>query len=397
MPLTNLQVQQAKARGKKEKLWDGGGLYLEVPPSGSKRWRLKYRFAGKEKLISLGVYPQVSLKEAREQRDHAKQLLEKGINPSEQRKSTIAQAMPSATNSFEAVSREWHALKKPQWSEKHSQTISSRLENNIYPWLGARPIDQITAPELLESLRRIEDRGAIETARRVRGICSEVFGFAIATGKATLNPARDLKIALSARQQEHLAAVTEPDKVGALLRMIDGYEGSLTVRCGLKLAPLLFARPGELRTAKWEEIDLNAAEWRYVASKTKQPHIVPLARQAIAVLEDLKPLTGSGIYVFPNDRDPKRPMTDNALLGALRRLGISKEEMTIHGWRAVARTLLDEVLNFRPDFIEHQLAHSVRDPNGRAYNRTAYLPQRHQMMQAWADYLDDLRRSVASD
>lgn len=392
MPLTNLQVQQTKASAKKAKLWDGGGLYLEIPPSGNKRWRLKYRFEGKEKLISLGVYPEVSLKQARARREDAKQLLEQGINPSDQRRAPIPPAESSDANSFETVSREWFERKKPQWTLRHSQTIIRRLELNIYPWLGSRPIDEISAPELLTALRRIEDRGAMETANRVRGICSEVFRFAIAIGRATRDPAADLRSALSARKKEHLSALTKPHEVGALLRMIDGYEGTLTVRCGLRLAPLLFARPGELRQAKWEDINFQAAEWHYVASKTKQPHIVPLARQAIAILEELKPLTGSGVYVFPNERSPGKPMTDNALLAALRRMGIPKEDMTIHGWRAVARTLLDEVLNFRPDFIEQQLAHAVKDPNGRAYNRTAYLPQRHEMMQAWADYLDELRR-----
>ena len=274
--------------------------------------------------------------------------------------------------------------------------LVSRLERDIFPWMGSRPVAAITAPELLAVVRRIEQRGALESAHRTLRICGQVFRYAVATGRAQRDPTGDLRGALPPVKGGHFAAITEPKQVGPLLRVLDGYQGTLIVRCALRLAPLVFARPGELRHARWSDIDLETAEWRYTVTKTSIPHIVPLSRQAVAILRELYPLTGQGRYVFPSARTPRgdRPMSDNAILAALRRMGIGKEEMTGHGFRAMARTILDEVLGFRPDFIEHQLAHAVRDPNGRAYNRTAYLPERKKMMQMWADYLDQLKADL---
>jgi len=391
MPLTDTAIRNAKPDDKTRKLFDGGGLYLEVSPSGGKWWRLKYRYGGKEKRLSLGVYPDVSLKDARERRDEARKLLANDIDPSEHRRAQKAAKEERAANSFEVVAREWHAKHLPSWTGKHAETILRRLELNVFPWLGGKPIADITAPQLLQVVRRIEERGALETAHRVLGCCGQVFRYAVATGRAERDPSGDLRGALPPVKSQHFAAVTEPDKIAAVLRAIEGYEGTLPVRCALRLAPLVFVRPGELRKAEWADIDLDAAEWRYIVTKTKTPHIVPLSRQAVAILRELQPLTGRGRYVFPSARSASRPMSDNAVLAALRRMGIGKDEMSGHGFRAMARTILDEVLGFRPDYIEHQLAHAVRDPNGRAYNRTAHLPERRKMMQAWADYLDKLK------
>ena len=391
MPLSGTAVRNAKPGEKTRKMFDAGGLYLEVAPSGGKWWRLKYRYGGKEKRLSLGVYPDVSLKDARERRDEARKLLTNDIDPSERRQAQKAAKEEQATNSFEAVAREWHGKHQPSWTDKHAETIIRRLELNVFPWLGSKPIANISAPQLLQVIRRIEERGALETAHRVLGCCGQVFRYAVATGRAERDPSNDLRGALPPVKSQHFAAVTEPNEIAAVLRAIDGYEGTLPVRCALRLAPLVFVRPGELRKAEWTDIDLDAAEWRYTVTKTNTPHIVPLSRQAVAILRELQPLTGRGRYVFPSARSASRPMSDNAVLAAMRRMGIGKDEMSGHGFRAMARTILDEVLGFRPDFIEHQLAHAVRDPNGRAYNRTAHLPERHKMMQAWADYLDTLK------
>jgi integrase len=275
----------------------------------------------------------------------------------------------------------------------HAKAILRRLELNIFPWLGDRPIIEIKAPEVLMALRRIESRGALESAHRVKIICGQIFRYAVATGRAERDPVADLKGALPPTRSKHLAAITNPEKVGGLLRAIDGYEGSFVTKCALKLAPLLFVRPGELRQMEWAEIDFESAEWNIPAEKMKtgRPHLVPLARQSLAILKDIQPLTGAGRYVFPSPRTSKRPMSNNGVLSALRRMGFEKDEMSGHGFRAMARTILDEVLQIRPDFIEHQLAHAVRDPLGRAYNRTKHLKERYRMMQTWADYLDGLK------
>lgn len=391
MPLTDTAIRNAKPGDKTIKLFDERGLYLEVSPAGGKWWRLKYRFDGKEKRLSLGVYPDVSLKDARERRDTARKLLADGTDPSENRKAQKSARAGRAANSFEVVAREWYAKYSATWAKDHGNRIIRRFERDIFPWIGARPIAEITAPELLAVVRRIEDRGALETAHRALGNCGQVFRYAVATGRAERDPSGDLRGALPPVKGEHFAATTDPKRVGEILRALDGYQGTLTVRCALRLAPLVFVRPGELRKAEWADIDLDAAEWRYTVTKTNTPHIVPLSRQAVAILRELQPLTGRGQFVFPGARSNGRPMSDNAILAAMRRMGIGKEEMSGHGFRAVARTILDEVLGVRPDYIEHQLAHAVRDPNGRAYNRTAHLPERRKMMQQWADYLDKLK------
>ncbi|MDE2758645.1 MAG: integrase arm-type DNA-binding domain-containing protein [Acidobacteriota bacterium] len=393
MPLTDVAVRRAQPNKKSRKIFDGRGLYLEVSPRGGKWWRVKYRFEGKDKRISLGVYPHVSLKEARRRCEDARRLLVGGVDPSAHRQALKAAKAQRDSNTFEAVAREWFTKQAPIWAPSHSSLIMSRLQRNIFPWLGAKPIAGINASQLLEVVRRIEQRGVLETAHRVLQNCGQVFRYAVATGRAERDLSADLRGALSPVKKKHFASLTDPKNVGPLLRVLDGYQGSLIVRCALRLAPLVFVRPGELRRAEWSDIDLEAAEWRLTITKTNTPHLVPLSRQAVEVLRELYPLTGHGRFVFPSGRTPRgeRPMSENAVLAALRRLGIGKDEMTGHGFRAMARTLLDEVLGFRPDYIEHQLAHVVRDPLGRAYNRTAHLPQRREMMQEWADYLDRLR------
>jgi integrase len=392
MPLTNTAIRNAKPGDKTIKLYDERGLYLEVSPNGGKWWRLKYRYNGKEKRLSLGVYPDVTLKMARDRRDESRKLLADGIDPSANRKAK--KLANGGGNSFEIVAREWFIKYSTNWTADHGGRIIRRLERDVFPWIGDKPIAKITAPELLSVIQRIEKRGALETAHRALGNCGQVFRYAIATGRAERDPSGDLRDALPPAKGEHFAAITEPKQVAEILRAIDGYEGSLTVRCALRLAPLVFVRPGELRKAQWADIDFDNAEWRYMVTKTDTQHIVPLSRQAVEILKEIQPLTGYGSYVFPSARGNGRPMSDNAILAAMRRMGIGKEEMSGHGFRAMARTILDEVLGIRPDFIEHQLAHAVRDPNGRAYNRTAHLPERIKMMQSWADYLDKLKAGV---
>lgn len=391
MTLTVTEVKNAKPGAKPQRLYDERGLYLEISPKGGKWWRFKYRIDGKEKRLSLGVYPDISLKDAREGREEARKLVAKKIDPSVRRKAEKDLRFSNGANTFEVVAREWWTKQIPTWSEIHAENVIARLEKNIFPWLGNRPIADITAPELLTVVRKIEDRGAIETAHRTLGICGTVFRYGIATGRAERDVAADLRGALAPVKKKHLAAVVDPKRVGELLLEIHAYEGTMPVQCALRLAPLVFVRPGELRTAMWVDIDLENARWTYEVTKTKTPHIVPLATQAVEILNEIRPLTGNREYVFPSARSPRRPMSNNAILAALRRMGIPKEEMSGHGFRAMARTILDEVLGFRPDIIEHQLAHQVRDPLGRAYNRTAHLPERQEMMQAWADYLEALR------
>jgi len=392
MPLTDTAIRKAKPEAKPRKMFDERGLFLLVSPKGGKWWRFKYRFDGKEKQLSLGVYPDVSLKDARDRRDDARKLLANDIDPSENRKAKKAAKGERAVNSFEVVAREWFAKKSTSWVPSHADRIIRRLERDIFPWIGGKPLADITPPELLGVLRRIESRGAFETTHRALSNCGQVFRYAIATGRAERDPSGDLRGALPPVKGGHFAAITEPKRVAELLRMIDSYErGTLTVHCALRLAPLVFVRPGELRHAEWADIDLDAAVWRFTVTKTQTQHIVPLSRQAVNILRELEPLTGRGRYVFPGSRSAARPMSDGAIPGALRALEIRKEEMSAHGFRAMARTLLDEARGVRPDFIEHQLAHAVRDPNGRAYNRTAHLPERRKMMQDWADYLDKLK------
>jgi integrase len=401
MSLTDTAIRNAKPKitpsgsvtTKPYKMGDAGGLYLEVAPSGGKWWRFKYRFEGKEKRVSLGVYPDVSLKDARQRRDEARKLVAAGVDPGENRKAQRLARADQAANSFEVVAREWFGKYKPTWTDGHSSKIIARLERDVFPWIGARPIAELKAPELLTCLRRVEDRGALETAHRALQNCGQVMRYAIATGRAERDIATDLRGALPPVKPSHHAAITDPMKTAELLRAIDAYEGTLITKCALRLAPLLFVRPGELRNAEWIEINLEDAEWNIPAARMKmnEPHLVPLCTQAVEILTELRALTGSGRYVFPGARTNGRPMSDNAILAALRRMGYAKDEMSGHGFRAMARTILDEVLGVRPDYIEHQLAHAVRDPNGRAYNRTAHLVERRMMMQRWADYLDKIK------
>ena len=391
MPLTDSAVRSVKPSKRPVKLFDERGLYLEVSPAGGKWWRFKYRFCGKENRLSLGVYPDVSLKEARDRRETVRKLVADGVDPSENRKAVKSARSNSFSNSFEVVTREWFAKYSVTWAANHGSRVIRLFERDIFPWIGTLPISNTTSPQLLTVVRRIESRGALETAHRALANCGQVFRYAIATGRATNNPTEALRGALPPVKGHHFAATTDPKELAAILRAMDGYEGTPPVSCALRLAPLVFVRPGELRKAEWAHIDLDGAEWRYTVTKTNVQHIVPLARQVVDILRELEPITGSGQFVFPSARSNARPMSDNAILAAMRRMGIDKDEMSGHGFRAAARTILDEVLGVRPDFIEHQLAHAVRDPNGRAYNRTAHLLERKKMMQQWADYLDKLK------
>ena len=399
MALTDVKVRNEKPGERQVKLTDGEGMYLLITPAGKqspaggKCWRLKYRYDGKEKVLALGTYPEVSLADARDKRAAARKLLANGVDPGEVRKAQKAAKLTSAENSFEVVAREWHMKFTPTWTEGHAGTILARLEQNVFPWLGKRPIAEIEAPDVLAALRRIEARGALETAHRVKTICGQVFRYAIATGRAKRDVAADLKGAMPQADPTRHAAVTDPKEVAGLLRAIDGYKGGFIVRCALRLAPLVFVRPGELRQAEWSEIDFEAEQWNIPAErmKMKVAHIVPLSAQALDILRDLQPLTGTSRYVFPSGRSYHRCMSENGVNAGLRSLGYDKHTMTGHGFRAMARTILDEVLQVRVDFIEHQLAHTVKDPNGRAYNRTTHLDERRRMMQIWADYLDGLK------
>ncbi len=391
MALTDTAIKNTKASIKTIRKYDSGGLYLEIPPTGNKRWRFKYSYIGKEKLISLGVYPEVKLRQARERRDKMRKLLANGIDPSAHRKAMKGVQVENAANSFDVVAREWLDKRGAILAPAHKARVLRRIERDLIPWLGRKPIIEITPRDVLGCMRRIEERGALSTAHRALQNCSQIFRYAVATGRADRDVTVDLRGALPPVQEGHFAAITEPERVGELLRALDGYSGTFVVKCALRFAPLVFVRPGELRRAKWADIDLNAGEWRFVATKTNTQHIVPLSRQALEILNELYPLTSASEYVFPSGRGFARPMSDNAILAGLRRMGISSEEMCGHGFRAMARTILDEVLNYPAHLIEHQLAHAVNDANGRAYNRTAHLPQRKQMMQAWGDYLDELK------
>lgn len=392
MPLTDTQIKAIKPEERDRKFSDEKGLYLLVRPSGGKLWRLKYRFGGKEKLLALGGYPDVSLRQARERRDEARKKIADGIDPGEHRKIAKAAGAEKSANSFEIIAREWFSKMAPSWAPSHSDRIIRRLERDIFPWLGARPITEITPPDLLGTVRRIEARGPIETAHRALQNCSQVFRYAIATGRAVRDPSADLRGALPPAKGKHFAALTDTREVGALLRAIESFTGTFIVKSALSLAPLVFARPGELRKARWEEINLDTGEWRYFVTKTKSDHLVPLASQAIEILRELYPLTGRNEWVFPGMRDHQKPMSEAAINAALRRMGYdTKTEITGHGFRAMARTILHEKLGFEPAVIEHQLAHRVPDALGTAYNRTKFIKERRIMMQAWADYLGQMK------
>ncbi|MCJ8005745.1 integrase arm-type DNA-binding domain-containing protein [Staphylococcus aureus] len=391
MPLTDVAIRRAKPADKPQKLSDAGGLYLYITVAGAKSWRWKYRFGGKEKVLALGLYPDVSLANARDARDDARRLLRGGVDPGEQKKAAATAAVVDAASSFEAIAREW--LTARPWVPTYSKKVEAWFENDVFPHIGKLRAADLKASDFLKIARKMEERQAFESAHRVMQNCGQVMRYAVATDRAERNPVADLRGALVPPPERNHAAVVDPVQLGGLLRALHAYRGAGIVSTALKLAPLVFVRPGELRQAEWAEMDLDAGLWSIPAARMKmrQPHIVPLARQAVEILRELKPYTESGKYVFPARGKKDRPMSEVAVLAALRAMGFDKDTVTGHGFRATARTLLDEVLGFRPDIIEHQLAHAVRDPNGRAYNRTTHLDERVRMMQEWADYLDRLR------
>ncbi len=393
-PLTDLQVSKAKPRPDEYKLSDGGGLHLLVTPSGGKLWRLQYRFCGKQKTLAMGQYPAVSLADARQRREDARKLLANSQDPAlakkhqraiEEEQAAIAEA------TFEVVAREWFAKNEPVWSTGHATTVINRLNHDVFPYLGEKPVIEIKTADVRSVLLKIGARGATETGQRVKIICGQIFRYAIGQGLIEHDPSIALRPSelFAKREAGHHAAITDPKELAPLLRAIDCYQGTAVVKAALQLLPMLFVRPGELQKMKWSEVDLDTSEWRYLVTKTKTLHTVPLPQQAIAILQKLQPVTGSSQYVF-SGRTAARPMSNMAMTAALDYIGY-RDRQTPHGFRATARTILDEVLGFRPDFIEHQLAHSVRDPLGRAYNRTTHLEERRKMMQTWADYLDKIK------
>jgi len=402
-PLSETQVRNAKPAPKDVKIFDGGGLFLLVTPSGGKLWQFKYRFGGKEKKLSFGAYPAITLVEARQRRENAKKLLANGIDPGEVKKAQKAATFTETENSFEVIAREWHTKFSPTWSESHAYWVLRRLEQYVFPDIGSRPIAELKAPDILKVLRRIESV-ALETAHRVKFVIGQILRYAVGSGRAERDWTVDLKGQLLTRSQKHHAAITDPKEVAGLMRAIDGFNGTFTVKCALQLAPLVFLRPGELRHAEWSEFDLDAAEWNVPIERMKlkkrikedrhgEKHLVPLSTQAVAILRELYGLTGQSRYVFPCARSFARPMSNMAVNAALARMGF-KGEMSGHSFRATARTLLDEVLQSRVELIEHQLGHAVKDANGRAYNRTSHLPERKKMMQLWSDYLEGLKQGA---
>lgn len=395
MALTDLKAKAAKAREKDYKLTDERGLYVLVKTNGGKYWRWSYRFDGKQKTMAFGVYPDVSLADARSRRDEARKLLAGGVDPSDDRKAQRTQRSERAANSFEAIARRWYAHGVTSgWTESYASKTLRRLEKDVFPWIGGRPVAELQAPDFLTVARRVAARGAVDTSHRIVQICGQIMRFAIAEGVADRNPVADLRGALPTAPVKHMASVTDPARVGELLRAFDAFKGTLTVQCALRLAPLVFTRPVELRKARWADIDLDAGMWMIPAEmmKMRKPHLVPLSTQAVAILREIQPLSGDGEYVFPGARDPKRPMSDAAINAALRRMGIdTREELTGHGFRAMARTILHEQLGYAPEWIEQQLAHKTSDPLGEAYARAKFIHQRKEMMQSWADYLDRLK------
>ena len=409
--LTVTAIKNAKPTVEPYRMADEKGLYLLIQGNGSKWWRLDYRISGVRKTISLGVYPDTGLKDARDLRDEARKQVASGVDPSELRKSAkesrvlakkdevelkdrlemVAAGVP-LPGSFEMVALEWFGKFEPNWARSHSDKILRRLERDVFPYIGNRPISAITAPDVLAVLQRIEDRGSADTAHRAKHNIGQVMRYAVATGRTMYDPVPSLRGALAPIKKQHFPALTEPKEIAGLLKVMDGYKGSPIVRTALKVAPMVFVRPGELRHMQWADIDFDKSVWKFTASKTNQAHIVPLARQVVSAFDELRPLTGDGKYVFPGMRGQSRPMSENTVNAALKRLGVdTKREITGHGFRAMARTVLAEHHNYPAEIIEMQLAHAVRDPLGRAYNRTQHLKQRTEMMQAWADYLDQLR------
>jgi integrase len=390
--IRNVKPTEAPAGDKHS---DGLGMYLLVNAAG-KYWRLNYRFAEKRKTLALGVYPAVSLAKARARRDKARELLADGIDPSTAKREDKRAQADAAANTFEMVARDWLAKTAADRQSSTQDKVTAWLKHDLFPFIGKLPISAVGPRDVLAALRKMEARGALDSVQRVKQVCGQVVRYAVATGSAERDVTQDLKGALARPTAGHFAAITEPIQAGDLMRSIFDYNGHTCTVAALKLSPLLFVRPGELRTMEWAEVDLDAAEWRIPARKMKMKadHLVPLARQAVALLRNVKPMTGHGKYVFPSLRTGERPMSENTINAALRGMGYSAEVHSAHGFRAMARTILDEVLGERLDLIEHQLAHAVKDVNGRAYNRTAHLPARRVMMQKWADYLDKLRKGT---
>lgn len=397
---------EGKVRVAPYKLYDDKGLFLQVTANGGKWWRFKYKFNNKEKLLSLGTYPEVPLagrwqdpetkkywiEGARDKRDKARELIAGDVDPSETRKAQKKTKDGNLANSFEVIAREWLATKMQNKSEGYQLNVLRRFELYLFDWIGNRPISEISAPEVLAVIRRIESQNKVETAYRTLQATGQVFRYAVQTGRAMHDVTSDLRGTLTPSVTKHMASLTDPQQVAELMRAIDGFTGTLTVQTALRLAPLVFVRPSELRRAKWADIDLDATEWRYFVTKTKTEHIVPLSTQAIKHLKDIQPFSGQGEFVFQGGHNPDKAMSEAAINAALRRMGYdTKTQITGHGFRAMARTILHERLNIDPHIIEHQLAHSVPDALGSAYNRTKFLDQRKAMMQQWADYLDEIK------
>ena len=392
MPLTDTAIRKAKPGTSPRRLSDERGLYLLLNSNGSLWWRWDYRHAGKRKTLSMGTYPDTGLRDARDKREAARKLLAAGVDPGEQRKAVKAAGEERDANSFAVIAEEWLAQQAARMAPATLEKAQWTFNDLVNPWIGNRPVTEIDAPEMLKLLRRIEERGAHETAHRTKQRCSQIFRYAIATGRAQNDPTAALRGALAPVLSTSRAAITDPLKMGELLRAIDGYSGSLVVRCALKLSPLVFVRPGELRQAEWTEIDLDSARWNIPAAKMKMraEHLVHLSSQAVAILREIHPLTRRGKYVFPGERSASRPLSDGTINAALRRMGFDKDTMTAHGFRAMASTRLNEI-GWAPDVIERQLAHVEKNKVRAAYNRAQYLDERIRMLQAWADYLDSLR------
>lgn len=392
--LSSTVINNTKSKDKPYKLTDGKGLYLLIQPTGGKLWRFDYRYLGKRKTLALGGYPDVSLAHARDKRDNARKLLanDPPTDPGEYRKAERISKQSSGENSFEVVAREWWALHMKNKADTHKDKVIRRFELYLFPWIGSKPISDITAPQLLQVVKRIESLNKLETAHRALQTAGQVFRYAVQTGRAVRDITSDLKGALPPASIKHMAAFTEPTQIAELLRAMDSFNGTLTVQCALKLSPLVFVRPSELRQAKWKDINLEIGEWRYLVSKTKTDHLVPLSTQAIEILRTIHPVSGHGEYVFQGGHSPLRPMSEAAINAALKRMGYdTQNDITGHGFRAMARTILHERLNIDPHIIEHQLAHRVPDTLGAAYNRTKFIEQRKIMMQQWADFLDNLK------
>ena len=392
--LSDVFLKKIKSNSPQKRFSDGGGLFVQLSPNGTLLWRMAYRFGGKQKLLSFGAYPAVSLKRARQLRDEAKGQLAAGIDPGVHKKAVKAATEVKYQNSFEVVAREWFEKNTNRWAQSNSSKVIARLENDLFPFIGAIPISDLKAPDILKVVQRIAGRGALDTAHRALQNCSQIIRYAIATGRAEQDVASFLRGALPSARGSHYPTITEPRKIGELLRAIDGYQGYPPVAIALKMMPLVFVRPGELRLAEWSEFDFDAKEWRIPGNRMKmgEQHLVPLSYQVLALLEDLKQVTGRGRYLFPSIRTDQRPMSDNTINAALRRIGYAKEEMTGHGFRAMASTLLNEQ-GWNRDAIERQLAHGERNPIRAAYNYAEFLPERRKMMQAWADYLDSLKET----